>query len=179
MISPLGAVEALAGGLLLFFVPGFTVARAVFPERRFRGPAGLRGALELGVLAFVLSVVLTVLAGYVLLSVAPGGFSAGWSSPVLEELLAGIAAVAFAVGALHGAYARTPPAGRAAPGTGEEGAWPVSEELDRLRAEKARRAARLRTRPSSEEAAKLGRELAELDEQEAAIARRREADYDA
>ena len=57
-MDPLAVGEAIAGGALLFVVPGFAVAKAVFPERRVRGAAGVRWALELAALALVLSVVL-------------------------------------------------------------------------------------------------------------------------
>ncbi|MFY9717906.1 MAG: DUF1616 domain-containing protein, partial [Thermoplasmata archaeon] len=60
-------LEATVGGLLLFVVPGFTLARCLFPEWRFRGPDGARRALETATLAFVLSIALTVLVGSALL----------------------------------------------------------------------------------------------------------------
>lgn len=175
-----GLLETVVGLLLLFFLPGFTLARAVFPERRFRGPSGLRGALELFVLSFVLSVALTVLLGYVLLTAAPGGFSAGWTSPTLEGLLGGFAAVAFAVGAVQGAYARTPPAARRPePETGETGAWELTEEFDRLRREQARVDALLRSSTGeSTEASALRAERARLLEAERSLAARRELEYE-
>lgn len=171
-MGPLDALGVAFGIALFFFVPGFAVARAVFPERRLRGAGGARETVELVVLAFVLSVVLTVLVGYLLLTLAPGGFSAGWGSPTLESALGAIAAVAFAVGALEGAYAPVPPARRTpAPEPGGEGAWELSRTLDRLGSE--RRALRRRSAggaPSSEELA--------LAEQERALGRVREAEYD-
>ncbi len=171
-MDPLEPFALVGGALLLFFLPGFTVARAVFPEKRFRGPAGLRGALELTVLAFVLSVVLTVLVGYVLLSVAPGGFSATWEAPSLEVALGAIAVVAFGVGAVRGAYARRPPPASEA-GPGDEGAWELSRKLDRLAAD--RRNARRRSADASEAASP---EIARVDAEEGALAGAREAEYD-
>ncbi len=173
-MDPLEPFALVGGALLLFFLPGFTVARAVFPEKRFRGSAGLRGALELTVLAFVLSVVLTVLVGYVLLSVAPGGFSATWESPSLEVALGAIAVVGFGVGAVRGAYARRPPPTPVAgAGPGEEGAWELSRKLDRLAAD--RRIARRRSAGAPEAASA---ELARVDAEEGALAGAREAEYD-
>jgi hypothetical protein len=161
--APLGWAVGL---LLFFFVPGLALARAVFPERRFRGPDGLRGAVELAVLSLVLSVVLTVLVGYALLSVAPGGFSAAWDSPVLEGTLAVVAAGAFVVGLVEGAYARVPRRAPPPRGPGMEGAWALSERLDRLRAQ--------RRAPGVDPAT-----AAALDAEERALAERREAEYDA
>lgn len=173
-MSPFEPLAILLGAALFFFLPGFAVARAVFPEKRFRGAAGLRGALELVVLSFVLSVALTVLVGYLLLSVAPGAFSATWDTPTLEVALAALAAVGFGVGAARGAYSATPPAGRApAALAGDEGAWQLSRKLDRLAAE--RRAAR-RERTGAAEAGTA--RLARIDDEEGALARAREAEYD-
>lgn len=169
LLAPFAWIGAV---LLLFFVPGFAVARAVFPERRFRGPTGLRGAFELVVLSFVLSVVLTLLAGYLLLSLGPGGFSATWSSPTLEVALAAVALVAFAVGLVEGAYSRTPPRSAPAPDPGEEGAWEVTEQLDRIAAERRRAAAGALAGEPREAA------LARARAAESEIARRREAEYE-
>lgn len=165
--------EALVAGGLLFFVPGFAVARAVFPERRFRGPAGLRGAFELVVLSFVLSVALTVLVGYVVLTVFPSGFSAAWSSPTIEVVLTAVTGVALAVGALEGSYRRAPSPSVPAADDGEEGAWELTQELDRLG---ARRRALRRAAPADASSAERTRE--EIDREEQAVATAREAAYD-
>jgi len=173
-------VEAVVGGLLLFFVPGFAVAKALFPERRRTGPHGVRWLLELVTLGFVLSVVLTVVVGSVLLA-APGGFAASWSDPLLEAILAAIAAVAFAAGLLEGAYAATPPTRRVAvDGPGETGAWELTQQLDRLQLERLGLERELARTPSADREARasLGARLATVGEQEAALRRRREADYD-
>jgi hypothetical protein len=138
-MSALDVGEAAIGGLLLFVLPGFAVTRAMFPEWRLTGPGALRRALETATLAFVLSIALTVLAGYALLGLAPGGFSAGWSDPLLEAVLAGITAVGLAIAALEGGFSRVGPAPtRASPDPGGEGAWEVTRELDRLRREERR-----------------------------------------
>ncbi len=173
-MSPIEPLAILVGAALFFFLPGFALVRAVFPERRFRGAAGLRGALELTVLSFVLSVVLTVLVGYLLVSAVPGAFSATWDTPTLEVALAALAVVGFGVGAVRGAYSATPPAARApAALPGDEGAWELSQKLDRLAAE--RRAAR--GGPASTTEASTAT-LARLEDEEGALARAREAEYD-
>ncbi|HTW55662.1 MAG TPA: hypothetical protein VMG36_04345 [Thermoplasmata archaeon] len=165
--------EAVVGGALLFAVPGLAVARAIFPEWRFRGPDGLRRALETATLAFVLSIGLTVLVGGALLGLAPGGFAASWGDPLLEAILAAIAVVAFVVGLLEGAYARIPPARPAPePDPGGEGAWPLSRALERLNREEAR-LVRKGTGGTADDARRLGEIRAERARLEAA----READY--
>ncbi len=177
-MNPLSLPEAFLGGALLFFVPGFTVARAVFPRLRFRGPNGLRGALETITLAFTLSVVLTVLVGFLLLRVAPGGFLANWSDPLLEACLGAIAAVALAVGLLEGAYARTlPPPPAREPGSG--GPWELTRELDRLGAEERHLVRKLSgPRPDSEAPGELQERLDEVRSELRALQERREAEYD-
>ena len=108
------ALEVVVGTPLLFFVPGYTVTKAIFPEWRVRGELAFRRLLEISTLGFVLSVVLTVLVGELLLAASPGGFQASWSDPVLESILAGVALVAFVAGFVRGGYARVPPASQAA-----------------------------------------------------------------
>jgi uncharacterized membrane protein len=177
----LALAEAVLGGVLLFFLPGFAVAKALFPERRCRGPNGVRWLVELLTLGLVVSVVLTVGVGYVLLAAAPGGFSASWSDPLLEAILAAIALIAFVVGGLEGAYARTPPAPIASgEGPGEAGAWELTEQLDRLLRQRRGLEQELARTPSSEEAARAGlrARLAVLGEEETALRRTREADYE-
>jgi len=178
-MSALDLPEAVAGGLLLFVLPGLTVARALFPEWRFRGPGGPRRALETATLAFVVSVALTVLVGAVLLGLAPGGFSASWGDPLLEAVLAGITMIAFVVGMLEGAYARSAPSRTLAEaGPGEEGAWELTRELDRLRREESRlerRLASAATDPQGSQA--LRTELTTVRERRSALERRREEEY--
>ncbi len=172
--------EVLAGGALLFFVPGYAVTRAVFPEWRLSGPLALRRTVETVVLAFVLSVVLTVLVGYVLLSVAPGGFRATWSDPLLEAGLAAVALVAAAVAALEGAFSRTPPPSRRPEvEAGERGAWEITVELEKLHAEERRLLRALRRGVPPEERPALELRLEELRRAIGDRQRFREAAYDA
>jgi MFS family permease len=178
-MDPLALLQAIAGGALLFFVPGYAVSRAIFPEWRLRGPEGTRRALETVVIAFVLSIVLTVLVGYLLLSAAPGGFSAAWSDPLLEAALAAVAAVAAAVAWLEGAFARTPPAPRRLEERpGEEGAWELTRDLDRLRGEERKLLRRLRAGDDPGAAPALRARLEEIERAREERLRAREAEYD-
>jgi uncharacterized membrane protein len=171
--------EGLAGGLLLFFVPGYAVAKALFPEWRVRGPEGGRRLLEIVTLSFVTSVGLTVVVGFGILDLAPGGLAATWSDPVLEGALAAVALVALVAALFRGAFARiAPTAVRAMAGTGEEGAWELSRELERLGRDERRLQHALRV--SSGSPAESGRLTAELDSVRAereALRRKREDEY--
>lgn len=165
--------EAIAGGALLFALPGLAVTRAVFPEWRFAGPGGLRRAVETATLGFVLSVALTVLVGGAILGIAPGGFSASWGNPLLEAALAAVTVLAFAVGAVEGAYGRhRPSTGAPEARPDEEGAWELSRALERL----DRQAAQLAPRAAAGNA-DAQRELTELGHERDRLASAREADY--
>jgi hypothetical protein len=177
-MNPLEVPEAVAGGALLFFVPGFAVARAVFPRLRFRGPDGLKGALETVTLSFTLSVVLTVLVGFGLLRLAPGGFAASWPDPLLEASLAAIALVAGVAGWLGGAYSRVPPP-LPPPEPGVEGPWEITRQLDRLAARERRLVRALSAAPPGSAAnVKLKAELDSVRSEVRSIQERREAEYD-
>jgi len=175
----LGVLEGLVGALLLFFVPGYAVAKALFPEWRVRGPQGGRRLLEIVTLSFVMSVGLTVVVGFGILDLVPGGFAAAWSDPVLEAVLAAITVVALVAAFFRGAFARTPPTGPSVPeGKGEEGAWELSRELERLGRDERRLQHALRV--SSANPAESARLTAELDSVRAerdALRRKREEEY--
>jgi hypothetical protein len=129
MATPLA--EALVGFLLVFVLPGFTIAKALFPEKRVRAAEGLLWAVELATLTVFLSVVLTILVGFALLNVTPGGFAASWTNPVLEVGLASIAAVGLVVGVLRGAYRTTPPEAPALePSPGADDGWGLLRRLE-------------------------------------------------
>ncbi len=178
-MDPFAVAEAVVGGALVFVVPGFAVAKALFPERRVRGADGLRWGLELAALALVMSVVLTVVVGYALLAGVPGGFAASWSDPLLEAILAAIALVAFVAGLAQGAYARAPPTrGPLEEEPGTLGAWALSDRLDRLQRDRERLEGELRRTPAPDAEAKLRASLLAVTEEEAALQRRREAEYD-
>ncbi|MGA8303254.1 MAG: DUF1616 domain-containing protein [Thermoplasmata archaeon] len=170
--------EVIAGALLVFFLPGYTVTRALFPEWRLRGPGAYLRWLETVALALVTSVVLTVLVGYVLLAAAPGGFQAYWTDPVLEVSLSGVALVAFTAGWVRGAYRREPPPSPAvAEESGEEGAWELTRELERLGREERRLAHALRTSKGPGDEERLRDELARVRAERDHLRERREAEY--
>jgi hypothetical protein len=178
-MSDANLLESVAGLLLVFFVPGFAVTKALYPEWRVRGAAALRRLVEITTLSFVLSVVLTVLVGYFLLAFAPGGFQAAWSDPVLELVLVGITVVAVVVGWVRGSFRREPPLRAAAPDRGgEEGAWELTRRLDLLGREERRVRHLLRTGPRDPaERDRLNARLEELRSETDELTRRREAEY--
>ncbi len=171
--------ESLAGGLLLFFVPGYSVTKALFPEWRVRGRDGARRLLEVVTLSFVTSIGLTIVVGFGILSLAPGGFAAAWSDPALEAALAAVAVVALVAAVARGAFARTPPTAPSAPAApGEEGAWELSRELERLGRDERRLQHALRVSSQSPtENARLTAELESVRAERDAVRRQREEEY--
>ena len=180
MVGGVALGEAIAGGLLVFFLPGFLIARATFPDWRLRGPGSALRILETVSLAFVLSVTLTVLVGVVLLDGTPAGFSAGWADPGLEGGLALIAVIALAVGWLRGAYSTGTVASvvYAPTAEGETGAWELDRELEALARQERRILHALRVRSASAtEEAELREELDRVRGRQAELGRTREAQY--
>jgi hypothetical protein len=177
-VSP-AAWEVVVGLPLLFFVPGYTIAKALFPEWRVRGVLRWRRLLEIATLAFVLSVVLTVLAGALLLAASPSGFQASWSDPAVEAVLAGVALVGFVAGWARGAYARIPPAVRGPEAEpGGEDAWELQSRLDELAREERRLRHRLRTGSlSGTERTTMEGDLDRLRTEQERLGRSREAEY--
>jgi Protein of unknown function (DUF1616) len=173
------AWEVAVGLPLLFFVPGYTVAKALFPEWRVRGSLRWWRLLEIATLAFVLSVVLTVLVGGLLLAASPSGFQASWSDPEVESILGGLALVAFVAGWVRGAYAREPPTVRGPePDPGGEGAWEIREHLDELAREERRLRHRLRAGGvSGTERTALEGEIERVRTEQESLGRAREAEY--
>lgn len=143
-------VEAVVGFLLVFVLPGFTIAKAVFPDRRMRAADGVAWGVELAALTLVLSIVVTVLVGFVALAALPSGFSASWSDPTLEIGLGAVSLFAGAVGVVRGAYSRTPPSRVAPePAPGADDGWEQLRTMERLVREERRWAHRLRTAGAS------------------------------
>ena len=174
----LSGLEAVVGALLVFFVPGFFVARALFPEWELLGRAALTRLVETLTLSFVLSLTLTTLVGYVLLTAAPGGFQAAWSNPVLEAALAGVAVVAFAAGVARGAFGgRAKARPRAEHELGESGAWELTRELDRLGREERRLRRALHSAHGGAEEGDLQERLERVRSETDELRRRREAEY--
>ena len=174
------AVESVAGLALVFFLPGFALARATFPEWRFRGPSGTVHLLETLTLSLVGSVVLTILLGIAFLNTSVG-FQATWSDPVLFAALAALTAVGLVGAWVRGAFATIPPAGpNLEPEGGTEGAFEDIREIDRLRAEERRLRHRSRTLPRDDpERLRLNEEIARVEAQAAEIMARREAEQNA
>jgi Protein of unknown function (DUF1616) len=172
-------LEAGAGLLLLFFVPGYATTRAIFPEWRLRGPDPWRTGLETVTLSFVLSIGWTVVVGYLLLQGSGAGFQADWAHPQLELGLTLVALGAFLIGWAEGAYARKAPSPRrATPDPGGEGAWELSRRLDRLDQEERRLEHQLRVASRSTPAAgELRSRLTALQEESSRLRRAREEEY--
>ncbi|MFZ0892672.1 MAG: DUF1616 domain-containing protein [Thermoplasmata archaeon] len=171
--------ESLAGLALVFFLPGYCTTKALFPEWRVQGPDGLTRLVEIISLSFVLSVVLTIVLGYGLLVLGPNGFQASWSDPVLEAILAVIAAVALAAGILRHAYSKEAPLPRdEGADPGGEGAWELLRELEDLQREERRLRHRLRvTKGDSGTSAQVENQLRDVQEQIATLRQHREAEY--
>ena len=178
-MDPLDAVLAGVGLLLVFVLPGFTVTKAVFPEWRVRGRSAGVVAVELAALSVVTSVSFTILFGYGLLSLPGAGFAAGWSNPLLEMILAGVAAIGLVVGIARGAYAPTPPAvSPPEPSPGSEDGWQLIEQLHAIDRERRRVRHALRAGTASKEESNRQRErLDQLDRESEMLRARREAEY--
>jgi Protein of unknown function (DUF1616) len=178
-MSATSLLESMAGLLLLFFVPGYTTTRAVFPEWRVRGAEAWRRAVEIVTLSFVLSVAWTIVIGYILLAVVPGGFQPFWSNPVLEVALLVVSVGAFVVGWKFGSYASEPP--YRPPLTvdpGGEGAWELTRRLDLLAREERRVEHALRLAdPEGTEAGTLQLRLNALREESLRLRGNRERSY--
>ncbi len=173
-------LETGAGVALVFFLPGYGLTKAVFPEWRVRGTAGLRRLVELVTLSFVLSVALTVLVGYLLLASSPGGFQASWTDPLLEISLAGIAVVGLGAALVRGGFSREPPVGASPPPVahGEEDALELTRQLDELGREARRIQHTLRAqRATASERERLEARLSEIDRESAELRAGREAEY--
>ncbi|HTT35326.1 MAG TPA: DUF1616 domain-containing protein [Thermoplasmata archaeon] len=178
-MDPTLAALGVIGLLLVFVLPGYTWTRAIFPEWRVRGPLAAERAIAIATLAFALSVALTVLEGFGLLRLAPGGFAATWSDPVLEVALAVTALGGFVVGALRGAYRTQPPEAPALePSPGSDDGWNLVERVEAIDRERRRVRHALRAGAgSAEERARREELLGRLDREIDALQRQREAEY--
>lgn len=170
------AIESVAGVLLLFFLPGFAVSRALFPEWRFSGALGLIRIVETLALSITTSVAITIVVGFGLL-VSPGGFSASWSDPSLELWLALITVAALALAAVRGAFSRRVPApSPLEPSSGEEGAWELIRRMEDL-ARRERRLTHAIRRAPGDEVKRLERELESVRSERESIVHARESEY--
>jgi hypothetical protein len=172
-------LESITGALLLFVLPGLAWTLALFPEWRFRGPLAITRAVETATAAFVMSLAFTVLVGFALTFNVSGPFPATWSDPVLEEILAAIAAIGFILAYFRGAFDRVPPAAPAPePAPGADAPTPVLEELSELRTIERRLRHRLRQRGlGSSERERVEAELGDVERKVEALRRRREDEY--
>ncbi len=169
------AAEVLAGLALVFVLPGFAIGRAVFPERRLLRPFSLYRITEEAAMALVLSVAVTILAGFAWLGTSTG-VEPGWSDPILEATLALITLAALGVAAARGGFRRLPPAAPAPdPAGGLGDPMEIVRDLERLHRTERRLLHELRVGGGDPDAVRR-----ELDEVRAEIARRtadREAEY--
>jgi hypothetical protein len=175
-VDPLASV---AGGLLLFALPGLAWTRALFPEWRIAGSLAITRAVETATLGFVMSLGLTILVGFSLTFGPTGPFPSGWTNPELEEILAAIAAVGFGVALLRGGFARVPPPSpRPEPAEGADAPTPMLEEIATLRTEERRVRHRLRRGGlGPEERSRLEGELDHLRRRAEELRRGREEQY--
>lgn len=164
---------ALVALLLVFVLPGFGLARALWPEWRLRGERGLETIVTLAAASLVLSVGISILVGFVLGNAPGGWFQASPSSPVLEAILTGLTGAFLLVALLRGAFSHTvpaPPKLASPPLAGEQDlaeVWQEFEEMARQESELRRRLKAERGQ-GSPEAAATQRDLETL------MARRRE-----
>ena len=178
-MTTIGLLDAFVGLLLLFFVPGYTTTRAIFPEWRVRGSDAWRRGVEIVTLSFVLSIGWTVVVGYGLLAAVPGGFQASWSNPELEVALLVVSLVAFIAGWRVGAYTSDPPPTPREPrDPGGEGAWELTVALDHNAREQRRLEHALRrTGKDGADAGALRNQLTSLREESSRLRQEREREY--
>lgn len=174
-MDPFAPFEIVLGLLLVFVLPGYTLTKLLFPEWRVRGDAAGIRAVEIVSLSLVLSVALTIAIGF-LLANGPG-FSARWSDPVLEGILAAVTLVALAGGAARGAYRHDAPAAPGLePSPGSDDGWGLVVRLETIDRERRRAQHQLR-RAGGSEADRWRATIADLDREAAALKARREAEY--
>jgi hypothetical protein len=177
-MASVNAAEALAGLALIFFLPGFGIARATFPEWRFRGPDGTVRLLETLTVSLFGSVGVTVVVGFGLLN-SSIGFGAMWSNPTLFEALAGLTAVALVIAFVRGAFSRVPPVGPAREAESPD-PFEAIGELERLNAEERRLRHRLRVVSRDDPGrARLQADLDGILDQQGRVVATREAELNA
>jgi hypothetical protein len=156
---------ALGALALFFFVPGYLLVKALWPEKRWKGPEAPITALEMVTGGFLASLGLFLVIGFALGNT--GVFQAGPSDPLLEEILLGLSVLFLVVGWVVGAYRKEAPAAPSfvePPGPGEEDLGPVLDQFQRWNREERdlrREIHRLRREGGSADALKQKQE--ELD----------------
>jgi hypothetical protein len=168
-------LEPIAGGLLLFVLPGFAWSRALFPEWPLRGPSASIRWVETLTLSFLMSVSLTIVIGSALSRNNTLDFSASWSAPTVELLLLVATAAGLVVAAVRGGLSWDGAPGR--PTSSEEPSITTTFrdldriERDRVRARRALRAAR----GDVDRELECRHELDRLDQEAREVRERREA----
>ncbi|HLF05733.1 MAG TPA: DUF1616 domain-containing protein [Thermoplasmata archaeon] len=95
-------LQAAAGLLLIFFLPGFTLIRVLFPRKEELNPEyGLLYQIALGM---VMSLVIVVLLGFFLTSMTKPTGGGYFDGPTLWSSLGGLTVILFVVGWWRGAY---------------------------------------------------------------------------
>jgi hypothetical protein len=172
-VSP---AEALAGLAVLFLLPGFGLTAALFPERIRPARDRSLAAVEVVALSVIVSVSVTILLGELLQTAGPG-FSASWSDPRLELLDLGLGLASLGVGAVRGAFRRSPEPASPGEAPADLG-WETLRSFERLAAEE-RRIERSLKRDGLDAAERAGlerrRELIRAERQ--ALRERREREY--
>jgi hypothetical protein len=175
----LDTLEAIAGALLVFLLPGLAWSRALFPEWRLRGELAITRAVETATLAVLLSIGSTILVGFLLTAPGAGGFSARWSDPTLEAALGALTLVGAVVAYLRGGFDRVPPAAPVLePAPGADSPEPMLLELERLRRRERYLRRELRRRDlSAGERARLDSEHRTVEARTRELEQEREAQY--
>jgi hypothetical protein len=172
------AAFAVGGIILIFFLPGFGLTRALFPEQRVFRPRSLRTLVEQLTLSVFASLVLTVLVGFAWLGTSTG-FEAAPSNPLVELTLAAVTVVALAAATLRGSFSRNPPrAPHPSEELGHERPLELVRALDDLAREERRLRHRLRSvEADSREHATVTAELESVRGEASRLKARREAEY--
>jgi hypothetical protein len=166
--SPLFATLAL---VLFFFLPGYLLMKALWPEWRIRGKAAVERGVTMVTGAVVSSTAMTILVGFVLGNTA--SFQAGPDNPLLEAVLLVLSVAFFLVGLWRGAYSKWPlpsPSYAEHALKGEDDTEAFVEEIEAIVREELRLKAEIKhaKRENPEKAERLKEEL------DAHVSRRRE-----
>lgn len=97
-------LQAVMGFLLIFFLPGFTLVKALFPKKEDLDPEF--GGLYQVVLGMGMSVVITIVVGILLGSLPLQNGKGQFTAPNIILLLSVITITLFAVGTYRNAYPR-------------------------------------------------------------------------
>ncbi|HEV2519661.1 MAG TPA: DUF1616 domain-containing protein [Thermoplasmata archaeon] len=170
--------QAAVGLMLIYFLPGFAVTRALFPERRVFRPTSAKVLVEQLTSSVILSVAITILAGYVWLGTSVG-VQVTWAQPRVEESLAVISGVTLAVAAARGSFARRAPKGPdLAPESGHSDPMAIIRQLDELgRRRRSLEHQRRVTGADSPDSVSIDEAIRQIDDEDRALRAQREAEY--